>query len=179
MEGLPTQLKLVPPAAARPGRSSQPRDGQCAIEHWYRNTWGKDCVPFLDTFDFSPIRGDWGHHFLICGGPAVEQSVFVTYGSEFAQLLGLPARAITKTPFIRQIHEPYRDMLIEGYRQARTASAPVILEGTLDMAPEFEFETVFMPIMLQPHWSNQLILGSLDFRAADAAFAAPRRAAVG
>ena len=105
--------------------------------------------------------------------------MFVTYGSKFAQLLGLPPRAITKTPFIRQIHEPYRDMLIEGYRQARTASAPVILEGTFDMAPEFEFEAVFMPIMLQPHWSNQLILGSLDFRAADAAFAAPRRAAVG
>ena len=178
MEGLPTQLKLVPPAA-RPGRSSKPCDVQGAIEHWYRNTWGKDCVPFLDTFDFSPLKGDWGHHFLICGGPAIEQSVFVTYGSKFAQLLGLPARAITKIPFIRQIHEPYRDMLIEGYKQARTASAPVILEGTFDMAPEFEFEAVFMPIMLQPHWSKQLILGSLDFRAADAAFAPPRRAAAG
>ena len=53
------------------------------------------------------------------------------------------------------------------------------LEGTFDMAPEFEFEAVFMPIMLQPHWSKQLILGSLDFRVADAAFEAPRRAAAG
>ena len=178
LEGLPTQLKRVP-SPARPGRSTEPRDVQWAIEHWYRNTCGKDCVPYLDSFDFSSIRGDWGHRFLICGGHAVEQSVFVTYGSKFAQLLGLPARAVTKTPFIRQIHEPYRDMFIEGYKQARTASAPIILEGTFDMAPEFEFEAVFMPIMLEPHWSKQLILGSFDFHAADIAFVSPRRAAAG
>jgi hypothetical protein len=177
LEGLPTKLKLVSPPA-RPERSSEPRDVQCAVEHWYRNTWGKDCIPFLDTFDFSPMRGDWGHNFLICGGHAVEQSVFVTYGSKFSQLLGLPDKAITNVPFIRQIDEPYRDMFIEGCKQARTASSPVILEGTFDMAPEFEFEAVFMPIMLQPHWSKRLILGSFDFRAADAAFA-PRRAAAG
>ena len=177
MEGLPTELKRVPPPA-RPERSSGPLDVQSTIEHWYRNTWGKDCIPFLDTFDFSPMKGDWGHRFLICGGHAVEQSVFVTYGPEFARLLGLPAKAVTKIPSIRQIHEPYRDMFIEGCKQARIASSPVILEGAFDdMASEFE--AVFMPIMLQPHWSKQLILGSLDFRAADAAFAPPRRAAAG
>ena len=125
------------------------------------------------------MRGDWGHRFLLCGGQAVEQSVFVTYGSEFAELLGLPAKAVTKVPFVQQIHEPYRDMFVAGYKQARTASAPVILEGTFDMAPEFEFEAVFMPIMLRPHWSKQLILGSFDFRAADAAFAPQRRVAAG
>ena len=177
MEGLPTELKRVPPPA-RPGRSSEPLDVQSTIEHWYRNTWGKDCIPFLDTFDFSPMKGDWGHRFLICGGHAVEQSVFVTYGPEFARLLGLPARAVMKIPSIRQIYEPYRDMFIEGCKQARIASSPVILEGAFDdMASEFE--AVFMPIMLQPHWSKQLILGLLDFRAADAAFAPPRRAAAG
>jgi hypothetical protein len=178
LQGLPTELKRVP-RPGRPGRSSEPLDVQCAIEHWYRNSWGKDCVPFLDTFDFSPMRGDWGHRFLICGGHAVEQSVFVTYGAKFAELLGLPVRAETTVPFVRQIGEPYRDMFVEGYRQARTASAPVILEGTLDMAPEFEFEAVFMPIMLEPHWSKQLILGSFDFHAADIAVVSPRRVAVG
>ena len=175
MQGLPTQLKHVSP----PGRASEPRDVQCAIEHWYRNTWGKDCIPFVDTFDFSPMKGGWGHRFLICGGQAVEQSVFVTYGAEFAQLLGLPARPVTHVPFIRQIDEPYRDMFIEGCKQARTASAPVILEGSFDVASDFEFEAVFMPIMLQPHWSKRLILGSLEFRAADVDLAPPRLAAVG
>jgi hypothetical protein len=176
LDGLPTQLRLVSPAA--PPRRSEPRDLQGAIEHWYRNSWGKGSVPLLDTFDFSPMRGDWGHRFLICGGHAVEQSVFVTYGAKFAEMLGLPARAETKVPFVQQVDEPYRDMFVEGYRQARSASAPVILEGTFDMAPEFEFEAVFMPILLAPHWSKQLILGSFDFHAAGA-FAPPRRVAAG
>src|SRR4030088_1316544 len=109
MEGLPTPLNRLPPAA-RPARSSEPRDVQCAIEHWYRNTWGKDCIPFLDTFDFSPMKGNWGHRFLICGGLAVDHAVFVTYGSEFAQLLRLPDKPETKVPFIKQIAEPYKGM---------------------------------------------------------------------
>src|ERR1700719_787674 len=174
MTDLPTEPNRVSAAADHPVRSNERRDVQRAIEHWHRNTWGKDCVPFLDTFDFSPMRGDWGHRFLICGGQVVEQSVFVTYGAKFAVLLGLPARAEPTVPFVRQIDEPYRDMFVEGYRQARTASAPVILEGTFAMAPEFEFEAVFMPIMLEPHWSRRLILGSFDFHAADIAFATPR-----
>lgn len=164
-------------SAARPGRSSERRDVQCAIEHWYRNTWGKDCIPFLDTFDFSSMKDDWGYRFLICGGHAVEQSMFVAYGSKFARLLGLPDKAVTNTPFIRQIDQPYRDMFIDGCTQARTASSPVILEGSFDLGSEFE--AVFMPIMLQPHWSKQLILGSLDLRVADAAFASQRRVAAG
>src|SRR5438477_3313064 len=43
------------------------RDVQRTMEHWRRNTWGPDCIPLLDTFDFSPMRGDWGYRFLICG----------------------------------------------------------------------------------------------------------------
>jgi hypothetical protein len=117
------------------GRSSERRDVQRAIEHWQRNALGKDCVPSLDTFDFSPMRGDWGYRFLICGGCAVEKSVFVTYGSQFAQLLGLPDKALTPIPFIQQIPESYQDMFVEGYHKAYSESSPVILEGT------FRFES--------------------------------------
>jgi hypothetical protein len=159
-------------------RSSERRDVRHAIEHWHRNTWGNDCIPFLDTFDFSPMRGDWGQRFLICGGDTVDTAVFVTYGCQFAQLIGLPDQAVTTVPFIEQVPKPYRDMFIEGYDQARIASFPVILEGSFDMASDFDlFRAVFMPIMLQPHWSKQLILGSFDFPAADAASAPQRRAA--
>ena len=54
-------------SAAQP---SSPRDRRAvrrAIEHWLRNTWSADSIPLLDTFDFSPMRGDWGQRFLICG----------------------------------------------------------------------------------------------------------------
>jgi hypothetical protein len=49
------------------------RDVELAIQHWQRNTWGKDSIPFLDTFDFSPMRTGWGHRFLICGGGAAQK----------------------------------------------------------------------------------------------------------
>src|SRR5437763_535562 len=77
------------------------RDVRRAIEHWLRNTWATDSIPLLDTFDFSPMRGDWGQPFLICGGDAVEDAVFVTYGLGFAQLLGLPKRPVTTIPFLQ------------------------------------------------------------------------------
>ena len=41
------------------------RDAQRAMDHWRRNTWAGGGVPLLDTFDFSPMKGDWGCRFLI------------------------------------------------------------------------------------------------------------------
>src|SRR5438477_403628 len=82
------------------------RDTERAIDHWRRNTWASDSIPFLETFDFSSMRNEWGHRFLICGGHAVENSVFVTYGINFARLLGLPDKAVTTTPFVQQIPKP-------------------------------------------------------------------------
>ena len=53
---------------------SERRDVRRVIEHWLRNTWATDSIPLLDTFDFSPMRGDWGQRFLICGGDAVNEN---------------------------------------------------------------------------------------------------------
>src|SRR5205085_11995572 len=94
------------------------RDVQRTMEHWRRNTWGPDCIPLLDTFDFSPMRGDWGYRFLICGDGTPENAVFVTYGPKLAQLLGLPERAVVARPFVEQIPESYRSTFVEGYRKA-------------------------------------------------------------
>jgi hypothetical protein len=141
------------------------RDVELAIQHWQRNTWGKDSIPFLDTFDFSPMRTGWGHRFLICGGGTAQSAVFVTYGSEFAGLLGLPADPAKTIPFVGQIPEPYRDMFSEGYDKAAIESAPVTLEGTIRLAATAHlFRAVFMPIMLRPDWSKQLIFGSFNYR---------------
>src|SRR5947207_6029935 len=150
-------------------RSSSPRDRRDvrrAIEHWLRNTWGIDSIPLLDTFDFSPMRGDWGQRFLICGGDAVEDAVFVTYGLGFAQLLGLPQRAETATPFLQQIPELYRAMFSEGYGKVIIETGPIHLKGTFTKANTFEFyRAVFLPIMLDPRWSKQLVYGSFNCRA--------------
>ena len=152
-------------SAVESGTPQERRDIQLAIEHWQRNTWGPDCIPLLDTFDFAPLRGDWGYWFLICGNHAVESAVFVTYGRGFAQLLGLPGEPITDISCLEQIPVPYRAMFSAGYRRASTASAPVTLDGTFRFEKKIElYRAVFMPIMLQPNWSKQLILGSFNRR---------------
>jgi hypothetical protein len=154
---LPTELKLADPR--------ERRDVQRAIELWRRNTWGDDSIPFAETFDFSSMRGDWGHRFLICGGHAAEEAVFVTYGSKFAQVLGLPDKAQTTPPFIEQLPKPYREMFSEGYGKAMIESSPVTLKGTFSYEAKLEFyRAVFMKIMLQPNWSKQLIFGSFNCR---------------
>ena len=145
------------------------RDVELAIQHWQRNTWGADCVPLLDTFDFSSMKAGWGHRFLVCGGLAVETSAFVTYGPAFARLLGLSQKPVTTVPFIMQLPEACREMFAEGYGKAMIESSPVTLEGTLGAGAGAQlFRAVFMPIMLQPNWSKQLIYGSFNCRPARA-----------
>ena len=148
---------------------SERRDVELAIQHWQRNTWGQDCVPLLETFDFSSMQADWGYRFLICGGPAIENSVFVIYGAEFARLLGLPSKPATRMPFIRQIPEPHREMFSEGYSKAMMECSPVTLDGTLRLGAGAQlFRAVFMPIMLRADWSKQLIFGSFNCRSVNA-----------
>jgi hypothetical protein len=57
-------------SATRTWHPSERRDVRRTIDHWLRNTWGTDSIPLLETFDFSPMKGDWGHRFLICGDDA-------------------------------------------------------------------------------------------------------------
>jgi hypothetical protein len=46
-------------------------------------------------------------------------------------------------------------------------SSPVTLEGTLGFGAGAQlFRAVFMPIMLRPNWSKQLIFGSFNCRPA-------------
>jgi hypothetical protein len=125
VQDLPAQPERSPAAAA--ANAGERREIQRAIEHWQRNTWGADCIPLLDTFDFSPLRGDWGYWFLICGDHALEGAVFVTYGSGFARLLGLPDRPATTIPCLKQIPPPYWAMFSEGYSRASLSSSPVTL----------------------------------------------------
>jgi len=158
------------PKRGHSGHPSERRDVRRAMEHWHRNTWGNDCIPFLDIFDFSTMRGDWGNRFLICGSHVAKDSVFVKYGAKLARLFGLPDTAQTDIPFVEQMPVPFRDVFVEGYDKAYGASSPIELKGTFGFEAKFLlYRAVFMPIILQPNWSKQLILGSFNCRVADAA----------
>jgi hypothetical protein len=150
---------------ADPANRAERREIQLAIEHWQRNTWGPDCVPLLDTFDFAPLRDNGGCWFLLCGNHSVESAVFVSYGAGFARLLGLPQEPQSSIPSIEQVPVPYRAMFSAGYSRASLATSPVTLDGTFRFEKKIElYRAVFMPIMLRPNWSKQLIFGSFNRR---------------
>ena len=164
MEDLPAEPKRVS-TPVNSGRASERRGDRRAIEHWLSNASGNDRIPFLATFDFSPMRGHWGHHFLICSDQTVENAAFVAYGLKFAELLDLPRTVTAIIPLNRQIPERYRPLFAEGCSNAMNKQMPARFSGSFDHDFTAElFRAVFLPIRLHRSWSKWLIFGSLNGR---------------
>jgi len=148
------------------GHSRERRDVRRVVDLWLRNMSEDGVIPSLDNFDFSPMKGDWKHRFLICSDPTVENAVFIVYGSEFAQLLKLPEAIAVTRPLVPQIPERYQPVFTVGCSMAMTEPVPAQLSGVViadDFNAEF-YRAVFLPISLHPSWSKRLILGSFNYR---------------
>jgi hypothetical protein len=139
------------------------RDVQRMIDVWQQNRSADGSPPLLAKFDFSRMKGDWAYRFLICSDPTVANSVFALYGPKFAQQFALPDKATSSTPAIDQIPERYRPIFVDGCSKAIAQQAPARLSGSFKSDIQIElYRSVFMPIILQPHWSKQLVLGSFN-----------------
>ena len=151
--------------AVQVDRSNERRDIQRAIKLWEQSVGEGGDAPLLETFDFSPMRKDWGYRFLICSDPNAENAAFVVYGLKFAQLLGLPETAIASIPVIHQLPERYRTIFAEGCSKAMTEPAPARLSGSFSYDIKVElYRAVYLPIRLHPDWSKRLIFGSFNYR---------------
>jgi len=149
-------------------RPSERRDVRQVVDHWLRNASEDGVIPSLDNFDFSPMKGDWKHRFLICSDPTVENAVFIIYGLEFAQLLNLPEAVAGSRPLMPQIPERYRPVFTVGCSMAITEPVPARFSGVViadDFNAEF-YRAVFLPINLHPNWSKRLIFGTFNYRKA-------------
>jgi hypothetical protein len=157
----PTQMS----AAVHRERSNERRDIQRTITLWQQSVGEDGDAPLVETFDFSPMRKDWGYRFLVCSDQSAETAAFVVYGSKFAQLLGLPERAITSIPVSNQLPERYRPVFADGCGKAMTEPAPARLSGSFhyDIKAEL-YRAVFLPIRLHPDWTKRLIFGSFNYR---------------
>jgi hypothetical protein len=89
------------------------------MAHWLRHS-SENRIPVLAAFDFSSIKGDWSHRFLICTDPGIENAAFVAYGSEFAALLGLPEAVTTIVPMNQRLPSRYQPLFVEGCSNAIT-----------------------------------------------------------
>jgi hypothetical protein len=152
-------------AAVHRDRSNERRDIQRAINLWQQSVGEDGGAPVLETFDFSPMRKDWGYRFLICSDQSAENAAFVVYGLKFAELLGLPERVITGIPVTHQLPERYRPVFTEGCSKAMTDPAPTRSSGSFNYDIKVElYRAVFLPIRLHPDWSKGLIFGSFNYR---------------
>ena len=146
-------------------RASERRDVHRTIDLWQRNVTADSVLPLLSTFDFSSMKSNWGHRFLICSDPNVENAAFMMYGAKFAQLLDLPEKVQTIIPLLQQIPERYRCIFADGCGKAMTQAAPSRFSGTFNYDFQVElYRGVFLPIRLHPSWSKRLIFGSLSYR---------------
>jgi hypothetical protein len=148
-------------------RSSERRDIQRTINFWQRNVSDDDAPPLLATFDFSAMKGNWDHRFLICGDLNIENAAFVMYGDKFAQLLDLSEKVQAIVPMLQQIPERYRLIFRDGCSRAMTVAVPARFSGAFNYDFQVElYRVVFLPIRLHPNWSKRLIFGSFNYRTA-------------
>ena len=148
---------------ALPTDAKERRDARRALDHWLRQASAEDRIPLLAAFDFSSIRGDWSHRFLICTDENIENAAFVAYGARFAELLGLPEAVAGIAPLREQVPERYRELFAQGCRDAMTKRAPARLSGEFEHDFTVEmFRSIFLPIRLHPSWSKWLIFGSFN-----------------
>jgi hypothetical protein len=161
------EVGTTEPERASPGvrreRPNERRDIQRALNLWQKHVSEDGGPPILATFDFSPMRGDWGHRFLICSEPSANSAAFIIYGLKFAQLLGLPEKVTSSTPVVHQLPERYRPVFVEGCSRAMSETAPAQFSGSFDYDFKDElYRAVFLPIILHPNWSKRLIFGSFN-----------------
>jgi hypothetical protein len=146
-------------------RRNERRDIQRTIDLWQRNLAEGSALPDVETFDFSPMKQDWGYRFLICSDLNLENAAFVMYGAQLARLLALPEKVQTIVPLFQQIAERYQPIFAEGCSKAMTQAAPARFSGTFDYDFQVElYRGVFLPIRLHRSWSKRLIFGSLSYR---------------
>src|SRR5207248_2689927 len=141
------------------------REVDRTIKFWQQNLSENDSPPLLTNFDFSRMRSDWAHRFLICSDQNVENAAFVAYGAEFAKLLELPEQVTTIIPLRRQLPERYLPLFAEGCSNAINKQVSAQFSGSFDHGFQAElFRAVFLPIRLHESWSKWLIFGSFNYR---------------
>ena len=99
----------------QPANPKERRDIRRVLEHWLRHASSNDGIPVLDNFDFSSIKRDWSHRFLICTDQHGEDAAFLAYGATFAAQLGLPETVTATVPLRRQLPEPYLGRVLDRH----------------------------------------------------------------
>ena len=146
-------------------RPNERREVDRTIKFWQQHRLEDDSPPLLTKFDFSKMRSDWAHRFLICSDQDLENAAFIAYGVEFAKLLELPEQVTAIISLSRQLPDRYLPLFAEGCSNAMNKQVSAQFSGSFDHGFRVElFRAVFLPIRLHQSWSKWLIFGSFNYR---------------
>lgn len=109
---------------------------------------------------------DWSNRFLIAVDPAIEKSALLLYGSNFAQLLNLPAQPRMDRPMKRQLPRRYADVFLRGCAEAEKLMEPVRLKGEVERADDRieQYRAIFIPVRVRPNSLTSLAFGAFSNR---------------
>lgn len=133
-----------------------------AIAHW-RGQVARFGYPPLGPADrdFDGMIADGGaHRFIIGIARAADDHLLLTYGPQFARLLGLPARAGSNIRLLREIPVRLLPTFVRGCREVARHAPPVQIEGVLRLGSGRRqlFRAVFMPL------GTDLVFGAFNSR---------------
>jgi hypothetical protein len=168
--GLP--IKEASAAEELTGRDR--REAERAVAYWEEKieALGDATISVLDLAAIDDE--DWANRFLIAIDEKVERSVLLMYGSQFARLLGLPAKPQTDRPLERQLPRRFAEVFLRGCREAPNRAEPVRLEGEIERDGERveQYRAVFIPVKVRPDSLTHFAFGAFSSRIVEPALAA-------
>jgi hypothetical protein len=156
-----SSLDLRPAAAPRERRNSEQ-----AISHWKKKFLELGAIPSVETLGFSNIKTpDWAHRFLIMvDRQAIETSLILLYGSEFARLMDLPLQGEQSATCLNQLRTPFADIFMLGCADAHRQGEPVRRDGRIkhENGAEELYRASFMPIIVKDSVETRLVFGGFN-----------------
>ena len=126
------------------------RQTERAVKYWRERVTKFGYPPIKPTdLEFDNLIADNGaNQFIISIDPAADNHVLLTYGTDFARLLDLPAGMGSRIRLIHEIPARLLPMFIQGCRDVALNEPPLRLQGAIDMDGDRQqlYRAVFMPI---------------------------------
>jgi len=150
------------------------REAERAVTYWDGKVGELGDAATLTALDLAAIEDEeWSNRFLIAVDERVERSALLAYGTKFAGLLGLPAKAQAHLPLERQLPRRFSEMFLRGCVEAPKQGSPVRLEGEIERAGQRveQYRAVFIPVKLRPGARTHFAFGAFNSRIVEPAMA--------
>lgn len=165
-----TILTVVAGDGTRTRPARERREADRALAYWQHKAARFGRPPTVSELNLSELaEGEWAHRFLIAADAVVENYALLSYGGQFARLLGLPANAVPHVPLVRQLPDRYVGVFVRGCGDALMHQLPARVEGSVagEGGRTELYRAVFIPVPAPAGSLTSLVFGAFNCRTAD------------